>query len=293
MNGSVRALSAVLTLSAAVALGGCAGEAESAMNEQSEGLGPAAQLARTAAATPPAEAPAPSAEPTAPESAPAPPEAAPAAPASEPAPPARSERRRPTPRPAVAPGATPSEPAAPVAPEPAAFIAAGTAIGATVDEELNTERAREGDRFHARLVEDVLGANGEVLLPAGAILNGRVTMSHASTGPDDLAALEVEVESITADGRTLPLAADVIELDVQAQARDSNTRTAAKVGIGAAAGAVVGRILGSDKRDAAKGAAVGAAAGAAVAVAQRDGNAVVKPGARMVVRLNERLIVSR
>jgi hypothetical protein len=192
----------------------------------------------------------------------------------------------------VTPGSAPAGPAG--AAEPAvSFVAAGTAIDATVDEELSTERSREGDRFHARLVEDVLGANGEVLLPAGALLNGRVAMSHASTGPDDLAALDVEIESITADGRTLPLAADVVELDVQAQARDSNRRTAAKVGIGAAAGAVVGRILGSDKGDAAKGAVVGAAAGAAVAVAQRDGHAVVKPGARMVVRLTDRLVVQR
>jgi hypothetical protein len=286
MNTSLRALAAVLSLSAAATLAGCAGDAESAADDQSARLEPPAIAEQTAAleSAPATEPPA-----SAVENAPA---TEPAG-AMEPTPAPRAERRRPTPRPAVAPGTT-AEPEVPAAPEPAAaFIAEGTSIGATVDEELSTERSREGDRFLARTTEDVLGANGEVLLPVGSVLNGRVTTSHASTGPDDLAALEVEIESITADGRTLPVRADVLEIETEVQARDSNTRTAAKVGIGAAAGAVIGRILGSDKGDAAKGAAVGAVAGAAVAATTRSGHAVVKPGARMTLQLTERLIVSR
>jgi hypothetical protein len=283
---AVRALAPVLTLSAALVLAACAGEAESALDEQSARLEPPAVAQQSAAVEPAAVTEEPS-EPVddAPAAAPTP-----AAPRPDATP--RAERRVPTPRPAVAPGTVADAPAAPASAAP--FIAAGTSIGATVDEELTTERSREGDRFLARTTEDVLGANGEVLLPAGSVLNGRVATSHASTGPNDLAALDVEIESITAaDGRTLPVSVDVVELETEAQTRDSNTRTAAKVGIGAAAGAVVGRILGSDKGDAAKGAVVGAAAGAAVAVAQRDGHAVIKPGARMVLRLTERLIVSR
>lgn len=293
MKTSVRALSAAVSLSAALAMAACAGSADSAEDEASARLEPTVQappaasvesaLADAPAATIENAAP-PTVVAAAPEPAATPRRGGPSA--TE----APSTRPRPTPRPALPAGTTPAQPSTPA---PARFIAAGTTIAATMDEELKTGTTQEGDRFHARIVEDVLGANGEVLLPAGAIVNGRVTTSHASTGPDDLAALDVEVESITVDGRTLPLSADVVELEMQAQARDSNTRTAAKVWIGAAAGAVVGRILGSDKGDAAKGAAVGAAAGAAAAIATRDGNAVVKPGARMVVRLTDRLVIER
>jgi hypothetical protein len=139
----------------------------------------------------------------------------------------------------------------------------------------------------------VLGAGGEVLIPAGTKVNARVVESRESTGSDQPAVLVVEVESLGIGAEALPLVAEVVEVESQVQARDSNTRTATKVGVGAVAGALLGRILGDDKKDAAKGAAVGAAAGAAVAIAQRDGHAVVKPGARMVVRLTERLFVQR
>ena len=217
-----------------------------------------------------------------------------AEPAPEPRPTAvpRPRRQAPTPRPAALPVASaPEEPAVPQ--RVAAFAPVGTLIEARVESELSTERNAAGDRFFATLADDVLGANGEVLIPAGATLNGRVAKSRESRGPDQPAVLAVEVESVTSGGHTFPLYASVIELEAEVEARDSNTRTAAKVGVGAAAGALIGRILGNDGKDAAKGAVAGAAAGAAVAVATRDGHAVVKPGARLIVRLEERLVVEQ
>jgi hypothetical protein len=201
---------------------------------------------------------------------------------------ASASRPRPTPRPAVPASASP-EPARPV--REALFVPEGTLIEATVDSDLSTERSVVGDRFFATIADDLLGANGAVLIPAGATINARVAESRASTGPAQPAVLVVEVESIGSGRPALPLTAEVVELEAEVQARDSNTQTATKVGVGAVAGAILGRILGDDKKDAAKGAVVGAAAGAAVAVAQRDGHAVVKPGARMVVRLSEGLFV--
>jgi hypothetical protein len=103
--------------------------------------------------------------------------------------------------------------------------------------------------------------------------------------------LRVEFESVTVNGAERPLKATVVEMAVDAQARDSNTRTAAKVGVGAAAGAIVGRILGGDRKDAVKGAVVGGVAGTAAAVATRSGHATLEPGARIVIRLDEALVV--
>ena len=187
--------------------------------------------------------------------------------------------------------ATPVRTAADPPTRPSAFVPAGALLLATVESELSTEKSGVGDRFHARITEDVLGANGEVRLAAGGVLNGRVATSHESTGPNDPAVLAVELESVTSDGRTLPLSAVIVELESDAEARDSDTHTAAKIGVGAAAGALVGRILGRDGSSTVKGAVAGAAAGTAVALATRNGHAVVKLGARMVVQLTERLVV--
>ena len=176
---------------------------------------------------------------------------------------------------------------------PVSMIAAGTVLDATIDDEISTEHAHEGDRFQAELAEDVLGPHGEVLLHAGSIVNGRVAASHESTGPQDPASLKLEVESITADGRTLGLAADVVDVQVDAHTRDSNQTSVAKVTAGAAVGALIGRIVGGSGKDAAKGAVAGAAAGAAAAYMTRDGHAVVKPGAVMKMRLTDRLVVDQ
>jgi hypothetical protein len=195
---------------------------------------------------------------------------------------------RPTPRPAL-----PSAPSSAPAQAPAArpFVAAGTQLATTVEDEMSTETAKQGDRFHAVLADDVLGENGVVLIPKGAVVNGRVATSRESAGANDPAVLELEVESITTGGQTLALQADVVEVEAEIGRRDSSQKTAVKVGAGAAAGAVIGRILGGDKKDALKGAIAGAAAGTAAAIATKDGQAVVKPGARMVVRLTDRLVL--
>ena len=148
-----------------------------------------------------------------------------------------------------------------------------------------------GDRFHATVADDVLGANGEVLLPKGAVVNGRVAESRASGAANDPAVLRLEVESVTLDGRTLVLPAEVVEVEAAIGTRDSGQKTAVKVGAGAAAGAVIGKILGGDKSSTLKGAIAGAAVGTAAAMATKDGQAVIKPGARMVVKLTDRLVV--
>jgi hypothetical protein len=96
---------------------------------------------------------------------------------------------------------------------------------------------------------------------------------------------------VEVEGRRLPLVATVTEVDMEAGTRDSDAETAAKVGAGAAAGAILGKILGGKGRDAVRGAVAGAAAGAAVAALTRDGHAVIPQGARMLMVLEEPLIL--
>lgn len=208
---------------------------------------------------------------------------------------------RPAPAPAppatrVEPQRTEVSPPPPIQPEPAAdlgpaeavpAIPVGTEVGGDLVTALSTEASRPGDRFSARVQEDVLAANGMVLVPRGSEIRGRVTEARESPGSDEPAVIRLAVDALYIDGREVPVAASVIEAQVRTEARDSGTRTAAKVATGAAAGAVVGRILGRDSRSTAAGAVAGAAAGTAVALATRDGHAVMDPGSRIVIRLDQ------
>lgn len=177
-------------------------------------------------------------------------------------------------------------------PEPLAVLA-GTRIPLVVEDELSTRVSRAGDVFDAVVDEDVLGASGVVLLPRGTRVRGRVVESLESPGPDQPATLALAVERVELADRLVPLAATVVELEHETEARDSDARTAAKVGAGAVAGAILGKIIGGDGKDALKGAVAGAAAGAAVAHATRDGHAMVPRGARMVIVLDRPLVVEQ
>ena len=66
---------------------------------------------------------------------------------------------------------------------------------------------------------------------------------------------------------------------------------AAKIGGGAAAGAVLGGAIGGDVKSAAIGAAAGAAAGTGVAMASKEKWAVLPAGSRLVLRLEEPLLL--
>lgn len=219
-------------------------------------------------------------------------------PAEEAAPAASAPAAPPRPAPAtqIQPQRTEVTPPPPLRPEPAEdlvpsepvpAIPVGTEVGGELVTALSTETSQPGDRFSARVPEDVLAANGMVLVPRGSEIRGRVTEARESPGADQPAVIRLAVDVLVIDGREIPVAASVVEAQVRAEARDSGTRTAAKVATGAAAGAVVGRILGRDARSTTAGAVAGAAAGTAVALATRDGQAVMEPGSRIVIRLDQ------
>ncbi len=295
-----------VALVGALAAAACGGDAESA-NARGTELPVAAQPDAPSPATQQA-----SAEPMEPMEAPTPVEEAstaaesqsPASASVEPTPAPEPVKATPTPaRPRPKPAATPSRSAPSDAPPPVrparepvpapATVAAGTQLGLRLSDALSTESNKAGDPFEATVVEDVLAPDGMVLVPAGAVVRGRVVDSHESPSADQPAVLSLAVDAIELNGRSVPLDATVLDAQVQAGRKDSDTRTAVKVGAGAAAGAVLGKILGKDTKSAVKGAVVGAAAGGAVAAATRDGQAVMEPGARILLRLDRPLVVQR
>lgn len=174
---------------------------------------------------------------------------------------------------------------------PAPSVASGTQITATLQTALSTKDNAVGDPFTARVVGDVTGADGEVLIPGGSVIRGRLVRSEKSDDPDRQAVLALHPETLVVGGIPYAVNATVTAVDVDAETRDEVIETAKKVGAGAAAGAILGKVIGGDAGDAAKGAIAGAAAGGVFAGVTRAGHATVEPGALLVIRLDQALVL--
>jgi len=167
------------------------------------------------------------------------------------------------------------------------MVPIGAMLDVSLDQQLSTQENRAGDAFSTTLSEPYRDASGTVLLPAGAVLEGRVTASQQSTRVGRTAVLKLAFESIRFGGRSYPLSATVMEANPERRSRSNTAGTAGKIAAGAAAGALLGRILGKDTKSTVAGAAMGAAAGTAIALGTQDVDAVLPKDSHMVVRVDE------
>lgn len=183
----------------------------------------------------------------------------------------------------------------PVAEEapPPPGVETGTHVGLTLRQGLSTKDDILGRPFEAVVTENVRGSDGSVMIPAGATVVGRVAEAKKSTDDDVQAFIRLDPQSLVIDGRTYPISATVVESDIEAETADEVEETVTKVAVGAAAGAIAGKVIGGGGSDAAKGAVVGAVAGGVVAGVTRPGHAEIDAGGRVVIRLDERLVVGR
>ena len=221
-------------------------------------------------------------------------------PAPQPAPRAEAPRRPPQtqPRPQPQPQPQPSQPTprSEPAPQPRTetlAVPTGTTFAIRLDETIATDRNAPGDPFTATLADPIVGADGSVLIPAGATVRGRVTAVDKSDNIGDMAVIKLAFETISFNGRSYPLQATVVEANPERRTRTTAKESAAKVAVGAAAGALLGQVLGKNTESTLKGAAVGAAAGTAIAMGTADVDAVLPAGSRMVIRLDAPIEVTR
>ena len=205
--------------------------------------------------------------------------------AAAPAAPRQSAPRTTTPRPA--PASNTPAPAPRPAPRPTtATVPSGTTFALSLNEELSTERNQAGDGFSATLSEPIRDASGNIAIPAGATVRGRVTKAAKSGRVGETAVITVAFEAVSFNGQSYPLQATVIEANPERRNRTPAGEQVAKAAGGAAAGAVLGRVLGKDTKSTIKGAVIGAAAGTAIAMGTADVDAVLPAGSRMVIRLD-------
>ena len=207
--------------------------------------------------------------------------------------PATSQPRQTTPR-QTQPQTRPQP--RPQAPQPRTVtqtVPTGTTFAIRMNDQLSTETSKAGDAFTATLTDPIVDAAGNVIVPAGATVRGRVTAVAASNRVGQTAAIKLAFEAISFGGESYPLQASVERADVQQSSRTSKTETAGKIAAGAAAGAILGQVLGKDTESTLKGAAIGAAAGTAIAMGTSDVDAVLPRGAEVVIRIDQPISVTK
>jgi len=168
------------------------------------------------------------------------------------------------------------------------LIADGTVLNATLNENLSTERARQGDRF-------TLTVNSPSRY-RGAVIEGYILENDRAGKVTGRSELTMEFERIRWNGRSYEFGGfiesvrtpdgDDVKLDNEGTIGedDSQTeRTVTRTGIGAAIGAIIGGITGGGK-GAAIGAAIGAGAGAGTVLIQGRDDLNLSSGTEFTIR---------
>jgi len=191
-------------------------------------------------------------------------------------------------RPPVTRTTPPAPPKAPAM----ARLAAGTKVDIAATDTISSRTAKVGDAFSARVVEDVRNVAGRVVIPAGSLVNGKITDVKPSPNPSTPGTLTLSVASITVRGTSYAIEASVDSLETVHKGRGVTSGDAAKVGAGAAAGAILGRVLGGNKKGTIVGGVIGGIAGAGVAASSKDSDIVLPAGAHIIIRLTKELAVA-
>ncbi|MBI4443185.1 MAG: hypothetical protein HY649_07400 [Acidobacteria bacterium] len=169
------------------------------------------------------------------------------------------------PQPSTPPSAATSRPAEPPPPAPRmAMLEAGTKLKVRTTNTLSTKTQKNGDTFAATLEEPLVQGTW-VIAPKGSTVEGRIVESDPGGRVKGVASLAVALTKLhTADGQVLDISSNTFTVE----ARSTEGKDAAKIGIGAGVGAAIGAIAGGGK-GAATGAAAGAGAGTAAVLATR------------------------
>jgi hypothetical protein len=130
-------------------------------------------------------------------------------------------------------------------------IPAGTHISVRTIDDIDSTKNHVGDRFKASL-EEPLVVGGNVAVPKGADVYGRLAESKASGTFAGKSQLRLEITGIVVNGRTVPVVTGEYELTGKSRTASTAKRT---IG-GAAVGSIIGALAGGGK-----GAAVGAGVG--------------------------------
>jgi hypothetical protein len=174
-----------------------------------------------------------------------------------------------------------------VIPANARALPAGTTLEVELDQPISATQTNVGDRFTAHVAKAVVAQNGAVVVPEGAVVEGRVTGIEPSRDPTRPALIRLDFESLRVGDRSYPFNASVERTAIPGRRNDD---LAKKAGTGAAVGGVLGAVLGrGDLKDIVVGGAIGAAAGSLISLGTDSAEARLPAGTRLVLRNTERV----
>ena len=166
-------------------------------------------------------------------------------------------------------------------------------------ESFSTQSTVAGTAFSGTLIEPVM-RDGRVLLPAGSVMNGRVTDVHSGRRISGTASIYLQPMTVTLpDGTRYALHAQVIDTsetrrtkvdrEGSIEGRDHAKETLAVVGLAAGGGVAAGAMVAG-----VPGAVVGGLVGAGVATVlwlKHDRQTAVPAGTVVAFQLNSALLV--
>jgi hypothetical protein len=179
-------------------------------------------------------------------------------------------------------------------------IPEGALLKVRLREELSTVTTKPGTRFSADVSEPLM-RDGRVIVPAGSLLEGRVTWVRGGKRIGGAAAIHLEPRTVTLpDGMQYVLRAQAIDTDrwdamkVDGEGtilrRDRTKKTVAAIGLSAGGGMAAGALMGG-----LPGALIGAGVGAGVSTAvwlKEDRQAELHKNLGVVFSLTEPMSVT-
>jgi len=141
--------------------------------------------------------------------------------------------------PAPAPNQPPVvQPVPPPPPPPQVHVAAGTTLAIRVDQRLSAKGSKAGDTFTGEFVEPIADDGGNVVIPKGARVSGKVVAAKGRGHFKGAANLELRLTSLTLNDKEYPLET----ADLREHKKGKGKRTAAMIGGGSGLGMLIGGV---------------------------------------------------
>lgn len=166
-------------------------------------------------------------------------------------------------------------------------LEAGTKISVRMDVEINSAVSSPNDTFTVKTANDVI-KDGSVLVPAGTVIEGRVTEASAAAVAGKRGTLVLRFERmLLQDGESRSIDASPVR---QPRAESTQKTSWLAVIAGTAAGALIGALTRSGS-GAAVGAGIGAGAGTGIALARKGKDVRIRSGEVFEIVLNRDVVL--